>query len=123
MMNDQRMPKHSFSQSLQFAIRGIFETMKTERNFRLQIGAALMAGIVLVVLRPAPIWWALVIICIGSVLAAELLNTALEKLIDRVHPELDPLIKRSKDSAAGAVLVLSIVSVIVFICLIFQLNR
>ncbi|MCH5225859.1 MAG: diacylglycerol kinase family protein [Muribaculaceae bacterium] len=57
--------------------------------------------------------WCLVVLCIGAVFAAEAFNTALEKLADKVSRETDPLIGAAKDVAAGAVLILSIASVVV----------
>jgi undecaprenol kinase len=51
-------------------------------------------------------------------LAAELLNTALERVIDHLHPESHPSIKIAKDCAAGAVLVLSLAAVAVFVALL-----
>lgn len=52
---------------------------------------------------------------IALVWSAELINTALEHLVDHLHPERHSAIKRVKDCAAGAVLVLSLASVAVFI--------
>ncbi|MBX6377646.1 MAG: diacylglycerol kinase [Clostridia bacterium] len=49
--------------------------------------------------------WAVLALAVGLVLTAELLNTALETLGDRVAPGQDPLVGRAKDVAAGAVLV------------------
>lgn len=49
--------------------------------------------------------WAIVLLCIGMVIAAELFNTAIEKLVDLVSPERHPLAGQVKDIAAGAVLV------------------
>ena len=63
---------------------------------------------VLIVLRPASIWWAVTVLAAALVIAAELVNTALEHLADRLHLEQRPRIKIVKDCAAGAVLVLSI---------------
>ena len=64
-------------------------------------------------LRPAPLWWALIALVSGLVLAFELMNAALEKLIDRLHPERHPEIGAAKDMAAGAVLVLACAALIV----------
>ena len=61
-------------------------------------------------LEPSFLWWLLVLITISVVLAAELFNTALEFVIDRLHPEQHPAIAMAKDCAAGAVLVLSFAS-------------
>lgn len=68
----------------------------------------------LCVLRPEPFWWALMVLASGAVLAAELINTALERVIDRLHSETHPLIGEAKDCAAGAVLVLSFAALGVF---------
>ncbi len=69
---------------------------------------ALVTGVVMGVLQPALIWWALVGTMIALVLAAELINTALEHLVDHLHPERHPRIKIVKDCAAAAVLLLSL---------------
>lgn len=49
--------------------------------------------------------WAIVFLAIALVLAAELLNAAVETVVDLVSPEDHPLAKRAKDVAAAAVLV------------------
>ena len=57
--------------------------------------------------------WAAVVLCIGAVLAAEGINSAIEALCDRVSPGYDEAIKHAKDLAAGAVLILAVMSVVV----------
>lgn len=69
-------------------------------------------------LKPMPIWWALVSLTIGGVLGAEMFNTALESLMDHLHPEQHAAIKFSKDCAAGAVLIFSLASIGVLIALL-----
>ena len=54
------------------------------------------------------VWWAITGLCIALVFAAEMVNAALEYLIDRLHPEIHPEIGQAKDAAAGAVLLASI---------------
>ncbi|MNJ42274.1 Undecaprenol kinase [compost metagenome] len=61
---------------------------------------------------------AVLLIVIGLVIAAELVNTALESIVDLVSPEWHPLAKKTKDTAAGAVLVMAMVAVCVG-CLLF----
>lgn len=100
------MKNLTFSRRFGFAFAGI-TTALHERSFRTQLVFGLLAGVALVALRPALIWWALVGVMITLVLAAELFNTALEHLCDHLHPEAHPAIKSVKDLAAGAVLVLS----------------
>ena len=63
--------------------------------------------------------WMIIILCIGVVIAAELFNTAIEKLVDLVSPQQHPVAGQVKDIAAGAVLVCAataaIIGLIVFI--------
>lgn len=62
--------------------------------------------------------WIAVIFAIGMVLAAEAVNSAVEALADRVTQEYDEAIKRTKDLASGAVLILAITAAIIG-CIIF----
>ena len=63
--------------------------------------------------------WALLVICIALVLAAEAINTAVERVVDLVSPQWHPLARDAKDLAAGGVLIAAIgaavVGVIVFL--------
>jgi diacylglycerol kinase (ATP) len=103
---------------LRFALRGLADAWKTELTFRIQVAAGVAAAIVTVVLRPGPVWVALVAVTIGAVLAAELLNTALEHALDAQHPERAPFVRIAKDCAAAAVLVLSAASLVVFVAML-----
>lgn len=93
---------------LGFALAGLRAVWQRERSFRTQCGFALGAITLVAVLRPGWVWAALIVFSIALVLALELLNSALEYLIDRVHPDIAPEIGRAKDAAAGAVLVASL---------------
>ena len=73
---------------------------------------------VLVFLQPELLWRAVVTLIIGCILSAELLNTALENLMDKLHPEAHDAIKLVKDCAAGSVLILSFASTLIFLFLI-----
>lgn len=105
------MKNRSFVDRLGFALAGIASALRTERSLRAQAMIAVAVVPVMLIFRPALIWWALVGLTIALVLAAELINTALEHLADHLHPEEHPRIKTVKDCAAGAVLVLSVASV------------
>jgi undecaprenol kinase len=93
---------------LRFALAGLAATLRAESSFKVHAVAAVAVGAVLVWLRPAPLWWALAALAVAFVLAAELVNTAIEHLADHLHPELHPRIKIVKDCAAAAVLVASL---------------
>ena len=103
-----------FHQRVRFALVGIYMAWKGESSFRIQSFFALALLALLVWLRPAPVWWALLLIVTGLVLALELVNTALEHVIDHLHPEQHPMMKVAKDCAAGAVLVAAFTALAVF---------
>jgi undecaprenol kinase len=75
---------------------------------RIDAALALAVVVVAAALRVPPSSWALLALAIALVGAAELLNTALEALVDLVSPDDHPLAKQAKDVAAAAVLVASL---------------
>ena len=115
------MKNQPFYKRFTFAFAGIRTAFRTEKSFRTQCVFALAALLMLMVLRPNPIWWGLLSLTIGCVLAAELINTSLEALIDHVHPQLHPMTAKAKDCAAGAVLVMSVTSLLVAAALLVDL--
>ncbi|MBW3498668.1 diacylglycerol kinase [Janthinobacterium sp. NKUCC08_JDC] len=114
------MKNQPFHKRMGFALQGLSAAFRMESSFRLQCLAALLVLLVLARYRPAIIWWALLLLNCGMVLAAELFNTALENLIDHLHPALHPSIKIAKDCAAGAVLILSISALCVFVAFLLE---
>ena len=100
-----------FRHRLGYALAGLHAAWRHERSFRTQSVFAVGAFVFLLVLRPAPIWWALIGVMVALVLAAELINTALEHLADHLHPDHHPRIGLAKDGASGAVLILSVAAV------------
>lgn len=111
------MKNHRLHVRLGFAVAGLMQCWRTESSFRTHVMAGAVALAALILLRPSPIWWALVMLVCMLVMAFEALNSALERLIDHLHPEIHPEIGVVKDMAAGAVLLLSIGAVIIAACL------
>ncbi len=109
----ESLKNRAFRDRLGFALAGLRTGWRRERSFRTQvlIGAAVV--IALAVRGAPPFWWAVTALAIALVLALELVNSALEALVDHLHPEAHPEVRRVKDLAAGAVLVASIGAVIV----------
>ena len=112
-----------FIRRLRFALQGLAAAWRSERNFRIQLGALVSVVIVLVALGIEPVWWALVLLTSGSVLAAELFNTALEHLADHVHPQTHVQIQIVKDCAAAAVLVASCAAIAVGVALLVHVAQ
>jgi len=103
----------SFLARLRFACAGFAHGARAEHSLRIQLVAFALVLIALVALRPEPAWWALVILASAGVIAAELVNTAIEHLADHLHPEVHPSIRIVKDCAAAAVLVASVAALAV----------
>jgi diacylglycerol kinase len=101
------------------AFRGVGISVKSGRNMAIHLCAAAVVTAAGIILRIKPWGWVAVFICFALVIAAEMLNTALERLCDAVSPEQSPKIRDVKDIGAGAVLVCAVfsvcVAVIVFI--------
>ncbi|MFL6858287.1 MAG: diacylglycerol kinase [Allosphingosinicella sp.] len=104
---------------LGFAWNGIRLVLRRERSFRTQSGLALAASAGAVLLAPGPAWVAAVALSAGLVLALELVNAAIEYLLDHLHPGHAPEIGAAKDAAAGAVLVASLTSLAVAAALLW----
>lgn len=87
-----------------FAWAGVAHAYRSQPNFRIEVWAA-VAALSLTALLRAP--FAPITLCCALVLSLELVNTALEAVVDLASPERRPLAKAAKDAAAGAVLVAS----------------
>src|SRR5512135_3148816 len=100
---------HSFGH----AFAGIGHGLRTQANLRIHILAAACVIITGLVLQINTIEWAILTVTIMIVMSAELFNTAIEAVVDRVGSEPHPLSKIAKDMAAGAVLIGAIGAVVV----------
>jgi diacylglycerol kinase (ATP) len=101
-----------FLGSLNCAIEGILWAAKTQRHMLVHLVAAVLVLLLALVLRLTLAEFALLALAITMVLFAELVNTAIEVLVDLVSPDFHPLARRAKDVAAGAVLVASVGAVV-----------
>lgn len=79
---------------------------------RVHTGFAVLVLLLAALFRVPPGDWMLLLLAITLVLAAELINTAIESVVDLVSPELHPLAKAAKDTAAGAVFLTAAFAVI-----------
>ncbi len=99
--------------SFGYAFEGIVFLFRYEHNAIIHLTIALNVVIVGFFLELSPAEWSLIVIQIGLVMMAEAFNTAVEKLADRVTPDIDPAIKQVKDLSAGAVLIAAATAAIV----------
>ncbi|NQW77599.1 MAG: diacylglycerol kinase family protein [Cytophagales bacterium] len=103
--------------SIGIAFDGIIDLIKSENNAKIHLISTIVVIIVGFKLQFLAIEWLWISLAIAGVWVAELINTAIEKLTDLISPEQNPIAKKIKDYAAGAVLVMAIWAIFVF-CLI-----
>lgn len=99
--------------SFRYAFNGIRLLVTKEHNAWIHCFAAVCVIAAGFLLDISQMEWIAVVIVIGAVLAAEAVNSALEAIADFVSPEYCEAIKRTKDLAAGAVLLIAIAAAIV----------
>lgn len=108
---------HRFFRGFRYALHGLWQCLQKEQNFRFHITAAAYVLLFAPYFSLSRAEWAVLFLTIGSVLCAELINSAVERTIDRIGTDRHPLAGAAKDMAAGAVLVLALAAVGVGICL------
>lgn len=104
-------------QSFRYAVRGIAVAYREERQMKVHTVAAVLAVVCGVIADLSRAEWAILVLTIAMVITLELVNTAVERIVDMVTKEYHPLAEKAKDVAAGGVLVGAIASAIVGICL------
>lgn len=114
------MKNQNFIKRVTYASQGIANAWQSERSFRAQIFITAITISSLIVLKATPMWWGIFILIIGATIAAELINTALEYIIDLLHPEFSSEIGKAKDCAAAAVLVLSCSAILIYIAFLIE---
>lgn len=100
--------KKSVTEKFNVAFEGIFETIRTENHMKFHCFCTIIVCILSLFLDIGKYEALAVIISISLIWVAELFNTAIESCVDMVTDEYNPLAKRAKDIAAGAVLITAI---------------
>lgn len=107
---------------LKCAWQGILRSWHNEASIRTQMLAGVLALSSLFFIKPPLVWCALVVVMICIVLVLELVNTALEHVLDGLHPENAEFVRMAKDCAAGAVLLSSACAVAVYAMMILSIR-
>lgn len=102
--NTNRFTFNGRIRSVGYAVEGIVEMLRGQHNAWVHLGASITVVAAALFFGVTLIEWAVLILAIMAVWVAEALNTAFEYLCDVASPEFHPLVKKSKDVAAGAVL-------------------
>lgn len=107
-MEKRKWQTENFVKSFKYAISGIVYGMKTQRNIIIQLCFAVLAIFFGAFLKISKIEWIVIIFTIMFVIFAEMINTAVETVIDLITEEYNKKAKIAKDVAAGAVLISAI---------------
>lgn len=99
--------------SFGYAIKGVVQLFKNEKNAHIHALAVVVVSTLGFICGITKTEWCIIILCFMSVIAAEAINTSIEKIVDLVSPQYHPLAGKAKDLAAGAVLVLAIGAAII----------
>lgn len=118
MRMDYQDKNNSFLFRLKNALVGVLNTIQTEQNFRIQLLISVMVLLGGIGFKLSTPEWTIIIFCISLVLALELMNTAIENVVDLVTNDYHPLAKKAKDAAAASVLIFSVATAIIG-CIIF----
>lgn len=105
-----RLQKHLAS--YKYSVKGIWLAFRYENNMLIHLAAAVLVVLANILLQVKQTEWLVTLILIGLAWMAEIFNTAIEKLADRITTNHDPLIGQVKDLASGAVLIICIFAVI-----------
>lgn len=109
----KRFNPYSLIRSFGYAVRGIFYALTRERNLRIHFTAGAFALYLTRYYTLSVAESGLLVLCIGFVIASEMINTAIEKTVDLETPVYHYLAGIAKDVAAGAVLISAVTSVAV----------
>ena len=107
------MKKDPITKSFGYAFEGIINTVKSERNMKIHCACVVAVVICGFIFRISYTEWLICLTLFGLVTSLELVNTAVESVVDLVTEEHKPLAKRAKDAAAGAVLIAAIFAAII----------
>lgn len=102
-----------YGKSFKHAVDGIIYAIENEQNILVMMIATLVTLIISFILNVSKIELVLVVICIGTVIACEMINSAIEACVDLETTKENTLAKIAKDCASGASLVLSVMSIFV----------
>ncbi len=114
------MKKSDFSKSVYVALLGIAHGISKERNIKIQVLIGIFIIVLSYFLQINRLEFIMILLVIFLVLSFELANTAMEKLIDRLHPGYDAEYGRVKDIMAGAVLLMVLLSILVGLLILFN---
>ncbi len=107
--------KHGFARFLRswsYSMDGLIYAYRYEQSMLIHVIVTIAVIITNIVLKVSAMHWLITMLAIGMVLAAELINTAIEAVVDMVTLEIHPLAKIAKDCGSAATFVLSMMAAV-----------
>ncbi len=99
--------------SFKYAFNGLIDAYRTEQSVWIYIPVSLLVILAGFLLKISTFEWLIIILILGIILSLELINTALEAVVDLATEKYHPLAKKAKDTVSAAVLVFAITAVII----------
>jgi len=120
--NRDAIKKHGFARfirSWSYSFDGLKYAYKYEQSMLIHVFVTIAVIIVNILLKVSGMHWLITIMAIGMVLAAELINTAIEAVVDMVTLEIHPLAKIAKDCGSAATFVVTMLGIVICIIIYF----
>ncbi|WP_311078956.1 diacylglycerol kinase family protein [Paenibacillus polymyxa] len=114
------MRRQPWRMTFRYAAEGVMYALRTQVNMRIHVAVALLVIVAGLNLHISRLDWLFVCVAIAIVIVAELFNTAVEAAVDLISPDIHPLAKAAKDTAAGAVLLAAVFAVIIGIFVFYR---
>ncbi|WP_025719782.1 diacylglycerol kinase family protein [Paenibacillus sp. 1-18] len=114
------MRRQPWRMTFRYAAEGVIYALRTQINMRIHVVVALLVIVAGLCLRISRLDWLFVCVAMALVIVAELINTAVEAAVDLISPDIHPLAKTAKDTAAGAVLLAAVFAVIIGIFVFYR---
>ncbi|WP_348620117.1 diacylglycerol kinase family protein [Paenibacillus polymyxa] len=114
------MRRQPWRMTFRYAAEGVMYALRTQVNMRIHVAVALLVIVAGLTLHISRLDWLFVCAAIAIVIVAELFNTAVEAAVDLISPDIHPLAKAAKDTAAGAVLLAAVFAVIIGIFVFYR---
>lgn len=111
--DNSNQKKRRLVRSFGYAINGIRTAIVKERNLQIHVGMAITAVLCGFIFQITKVEWLFIILAIGGTFTAEMMNSAIERVVDLSTEDFHPLARDAKDMAAGAVLLFALTSVVI----------
>ncbi len=112
-MNEQKFSVQNRLRAVGFAFEGVIYFFKKEHNAWIHAACAFMVLVAAYMVHVSATELIAILMAIGMVWVAEIINTSIEEIMDHLSPQIHPSVKIIKDLAAAAVLIAAIIALVI----------